>query len=149
MNTGPSTYPGELATPDQVRRLADEYRKAAHHLLGLGRKGEPLSRAPFRFAAIHAVELYLNAFLLQQGQDAALVRGLQHNLAARTDLALQKGLVLRQRTVAHLHSMATNREYLVMRYGPETTATASQVNRLSATLDEVAAKVTTAILVTN
>lgn len=145
MNTGATTYPGELATPDQVRRLADEYRLAAHHLLILGRKGEPLSRAPFRFSAIHAIELYLNAFLLHRGQEAAVIRGLQHNLSARTDLAVQNRLSLRQRTVAHLHSMATNREYLIMRYGPETTATASQVNRLSATLDEVAAKVAAAL----
>jgi hypothetical protein len=115
----------------------------------MGRKGEPLSRAPFRFAAIHAIELYLNAFLLHRGQGTGVVRGLQHNLAARTDLALREKLVLRRRTVAHLHSMTINREYLVMRYGPETKVTASQVNRLSATLDEVAGKVTAAILKTN
>lgn len=113
--------------------------------MGQGRKGEPLSRAPFRFTAIHAIELYLNAFLLQRGEDAAVVRGLQHNLTAKTDLAVQKGLVLRRRTVTHLHSMAANREYLAMRFGPETITTALQVNRLSATLDEVAAKVSNAI----
>ena len=140
MNTGLVSYPGELATPDQVRRLADEYRNAAHHLLTLGRRGEPLSRAPFRFAAIHAIDLYLNAFLLHRGQDAAVVRGLQHNLAGKTDLAIESRLALRQRTIAHLHSMTTNREYLVTRYGPETTATTFQVNRLKATLDEVARK---------
>jgi hypothetical protein len=149
MDTTPSTYPGELATPDQVRRLADEYRNAAHHLLTLGRKREPLSRAPFRFAAIHAIELYLSAFLLHRGQGAATVRSFQHNLTTRTNLALQNCLVLRQRTVNHLHSMTNSREYLVMRYGPETTVTASQINRLSATLDEVAKKVTAAILATS
>ena len=37
--------------------------------------------------------------------------------------------------------MAGNREYLVTRYGPEMTATTSQINRLTATLDEVANKV--------
>jgi hypothetical protein len=140
-----NSYPGELATPHQICQLADEYRKAAHHLLGLGRKGAPLSRAPFRFAAIHAVELYLNAFLLHGGREPAVIRGLQHNLTARANLAVESRLALRARTVAHLHSMAMNREYLVMRYGPETTATASEVNRLSATLDEVAAKVSAAI----
>jgi hypothetical protein len=140
MNTGLGSYPGELATPDEVRRLADEYRNAAHHLLTLGRRGEPLSRAPFRFAAIHAIDLYLNAFLLHHGQDAAVVRGLQHNLAGKTDLASESRLALRQRTIAHLRSMTINREYLVTRYGPETSATTSQVNRLKATLDEVAGK---------
>lgn len=145
MNTDGHGYPGELATPDQVCRLADEYRLAAHHLLKLGRKGEPLSRAPFRFSAIHAIELYLNAFLLHHGQNAAEVRGLHHNLSTRTALAVQNKLHLRKRTIAHLHSMTSSREYLVMRYGPETTVTTSQVNRLSATLDEIAGKVTATI----
>ena len=45
----------------------------------------------------------------------------------------------------HLHAMTGNREYLVTRYGPEMTATVSQVNRLTATLDEVAKKVTAAV----
>ena len=139
------TYPGELAAPHEIRRLADEYRQAAHMLLTLGRRGDPLSRAPFRFAAIHAIELYLNALLLHQGQEPGLVRGLQHNMAARTDMAIAGGLHLRKRTAAHLHAMAGNREYLVTRYGPEMTATVSQVNRLTATLEEVANKVTAAI----
>jgi hypothetical protein len=38
--------------------------------------------------------------------------------------------------------MMGNREYLVTRYGPEMTSTASQINRLTATLEEVAIKVT-------
>ena len=135
------TYPGELATPQQIRRLADEYRQAAELLLSTGRRGDPLSRAPFRLAAIHAIELYLNALLLHRGHDPSAVRGLQHNLAVRTDRALAAGLRLRQRTAAHLKSMAANREYLVTRYGPEMTGTASQLNRLAATLSEVARKV--------
>jgi hypothetical protein len=43
--------------------------------------------------------------------------------------------------MAHLESMTGKREYLVSRYGPEMAATVSQVNRLTATLDEVADKV--------
>ncbi len=139
------TYPGELATPHAICRLANEYRQAAHVLLTLGRRGDPLSRAPYRFAAIHAIELYLNALLLHQGQEPGLVRGLQHNMAARTDMAIAGGLQLRKRTAAHLHAIAGNREYLVTRYGPEMTSTVSQVNRLTATLEEVANKVTAAI----
>lgn len=52
-------YPGELATASDVRLLADHYRKTAHLLQQMGRPGDPLSRAPFRLAAIHAIELYL------------------------------------------------------------------------------------------
>lgn len=135
-------YPGDLATPHEVHRLAEEYRRAAHHLLELGRRADPLSRAPFRLSAIHAIELYLNALLLHHGHSPSRIRGMQHDLAARTELALASGLTLRKRTSAHLLDMADKREYLVTRYGPEMTATVSQINRLTATLEEVAAKVT-------
>jgi len=67
---------------------------------------------------------------------------MQHNLAERTGLVLASGLRLRSRTAAHLRALAENREYLVMRYGPELSATASQINRLEATLEEVSRKVT-------
>ena len=142
---GRQAYPGEFAAPYMIRRLADEYRSAAHLLLPHGRRGDPLSRAPYRFAAIHAIELYLNAFLLKQGHEAGVVRGMQHHLSARTHLAIESGLRLRKRTETHLHAMTGNREYLVTRYGPEMTATVSQINRLAATLDEVAKKVTAAV----
>jgi hypothetical protein len=66
-------------------------------------------------------------------------------MAARTDLAISGGLHLRKRTATHLHAMAESREYLVTRYGPEMTTTVSQINRLTATLDEVASKVMVAI----
>jgi hypothetical protein len=136
-----AAYPGESATADQVRSLADEYRKAARHVGPLGRKGEPLSRAPYRLLAIQAIELYLNALLLHAGHSPATIRGMQHSFAKRTDAAVASGLKLRKRTAEHLKAMDGNREYLVSRYGPEMTATASQINRLEATLDEVAEKV--------
>lgn len=135
-------YPGELATPGEIRLLADEYRKAAHLLQQLGRAGEPLSRAPFRLSAIHAVELYLNALLLHRGYAPSEIRRMQHDLAERTDLAIASGLRLRTRTAAHLKALAENREYLVTRYGPELSGSISQINRLEATLEEVASKVT-------
>jgi hypothetical protein len=135
-------HPGGSATAEQIFRLAEEYRKAAHLLLQLGRRGAPLSHAPCRLSAIHAIELYLSALLLFKGHETSRIRGLQHNVAARTELAIASGLRLRQRTAAHLSAMTGNREYLVTRYGPEMTATISQINRLTATLDEVAAKVT-------
>lgn len=111
----------------------------------LGRKGDALSRAPFRLAAIHAVELYLSALLLHAGHEPGRVRALQHDLAARADLSIKLGLKLRKRTANHLKTMATAREYLVTRYGPELSGSLSQVNRLSATLEEVATKVHGAI----
>lgn len=134
-------FPGQLATPRQVFQLAESYRHATQLLEPQGRPGDPLSRAPYRLAAIQAIELYLNALLLHQGHDAKRVRGMQHDLGARTELALAGGLRLRDRTAKHLASMVGNREYLITRYGPEMTSTVSQINRLSATLNEVAAKV--------
>ena len=134
-------YPGELATTYQVLTLAHEYRNAAIHLVALGRPREPLSRAPFRLAAIHAIELYLNAFLLQRGHPASEIRGLQHNLAERLKLAATYGLHLKVKTAQHINDLAENREYLVTRYGPEMTNSASKLNRLTATMEEVSSKI--------
>ena len=134
-------YPGELATPYQVHMLAHEYRNAAIHLASLGRSREPLSRAPFRLAAIHAIELYLNAFLLKRGHPASEIRSLQHNLAERVKLSASYGLQLRAKTTQHINDLAENREYVITRYGPEMTSSASQLNRLTATMEEVMLKV--------
>lgn len=91
----------------------------------------------------------MNALLLFRGQETSRIRGLQHDLAARTEMAIANGLQLRRRTAAHLLAMAGNREYLVTRYGPEMTATTSQINRLTATLDEVANKVSAMMIAPN
>ena len=64
-----------------------------------------------------------------------------HNLADRTELALAHGLVLRKLTREHLVKMTDDREYLVSRYGPDMSATLSLVNRLMATLNQLARKV--------
>lgn len=138
-------YPGELASPQQIHELAEEYRKAAHQLLPLGRAGKPLTRAPFRLSAIHAIELYLTALLLHRGHNPSQIRKMHHDLSARTEHTTAAGLRLRAKTAKHLQSLSQNREYLVTRYGPEMSATASQINRLTATLEEVAAKVTVLI----
>lgn len=128
----------------EMVRLADQYLAAAKTLRGMGRAGDPLSRAPYRLNAIHAIELYLNAFLLKAGHPAKDLRRHHHDLGARTDLALVAGLHLRKRTAAHLRTLTETREYLVSRYDPAISS-ASQLNRLEATLDEVAKKVASSI----
>ncbi|OJX15235.1 MAG: hypothetical protein BGO82_11145 [Devosia sp. 67-54] len=133
-------YPGELASPQQVLQLADQYRAAAISLRDMGQRGKPLTWAPFRMAAIHAIELYLNALLLAGGAEPATIRGMRHDLQLRTQAVQGLGLILRTRTVAHLATLHQSREYLVTRYGPELAGTMSQVNRLTATLDELAEK---------
>lgn len=142
MKSAIAPYPGEAASAAQLLKLADEYRAAAHLLLKeQSRPKQPLSRAPFRLTAIHAIELYLNALLLHAGMDAAAIRGMKHDLSRRAKTAITKGLVLRRLTASHLDTIMGNREYLTSRYGAEMTSSESQINRLTATLDEVAAKV--------
>lgn len=117
--------------------------------LGERPRDKPLSHIPRRFLALHAIELYLNAFLLAKGVDHQTIRGLQHDIGERSRRAIDAGLILRKRTAQHLASLSFNREYLVTRYGPEMTATLSQVNRVTATLDELAQKVLTVVAAKN
>lgn len=95
MNNSAPTYPGCEATVGQLLHLADEYYKAAFGLLPQVSKIDPrTSSAPARLCAIHAVECYLNAFVLFQDVSREEVCGLQHNLAKRAKLAVSKELKL-------------------------------------------------------
>ncbi|MEI4263427.1 hypothetical protein [Roseovarius sp. D0-M9] len=137
----PNLYPGASATPLEIYSLAVEYHSAAEALVASCRKREPVSRAPTRLCAIHAIELYLNAFLLAAGDPPERVRAHFHDLGRRARLAVNKGLILRKLTLAHLVKMTDDREYLISRYGPELSGTLSESNRLMATLNEVGKKV--------
>src|SRR5687768_3998440 len=113
MSTAPSTiYPGDDATPRQVLDLANEYRSAARQLRLIGHAGKRLSFAPFRSASIHAIELYLNAYLLHRGLPPEAVRGLQHDMAKRAARSKEAGLTLRAKTERHLRAIGEHREYL-------------------------------------
>jgi HEPN domain-containing protein len=133
-------YPGETSSPDEIIRLADEYRNAVPTLLELRRKGSTVSTGPFRLVAIHAIELYLNAFLIAYGERPATVRGYHHQLSKLSASACEKGLILKRTTLGHLEAMAGDREYLCARYNPEAPGK-SQLNRITSTLNEVAQKV--------
>lgn len=139
------TYPGETATPEQILELAEEYRAAANVTRAQHRTNIPRSLAPCRFLAAHAIELYLNAFLRKAGCKPEDVRGMQHDFSLRAQEAKAAGLVLRERTFAHLSKMKDDREYLMMRYGAEGFPTVTQINRLLATLEELSGKVNTAV----
>ena len=139
--SGKKPYPGESSCAASVFLLAEEYRLAACILRKALRSGEHLSRAPYRLAAIHAIELYLNALLLAGRHEPAFIRGLQHDLSARADRAAALGLCLRKRTIEHLRELARAREYLLTRYDPEGLQKLSQINRLDATLEEIRRKV--------
>ena len=138
-----SDYPGESARPHEIQQLADAYKQASTLLLSdHGRQRSPLSWAPYRQIAIHSIELYLNALLLSKGSAASRVRGFHHDLGSRVQASTTAGLKLRKRTESHLRKISASREYLITRYGPEMTSTLSEINRLTATLEEVATKVT-------
>src|SRR5882672_496476 len=78
-------YPGDAVTAEDMLRLAEEYRKAAQLLLKHGRSGAPLTWAPCRLSAIHAIELFLSALLLHQGHKASAIRAMQHDLSKRAE----------------------------------------------------------------
>lgn len=140
------SYPGSEATVGQLLGVANEYAAAAYALLSQADQARWTRSAPVRLCAIHAVEMYLNAFLIFHDMSPKQVRGLQHDLAQRTVAATQRGLSLRAKTQVHLLRIHDQREYLVVRYGPEQVGGLSELNRMFATLKEVSAKVTTAIM---
>jgi hypothetical protein len=142
---GAERYPGSGASAAEVISLAEAYRKDAVALLARKRGGEPLLDAPGRLCAVHAIELYLNAFLIKLGKAPEGIRSSRHDLAEKAKLASAGGLVLRRRTAIHLATMTQRREYLVLRYEPEM-GSLSQVTRLGATLEEIASKVKRAVL---
>ncbi len=134
---GPA-YAGKAADVRGILNLAARYRDAANTL------GEGLPKPnhlPRRLLALHAIELYLHAFLLAKGMGHTTIHGFRHDLGEQARIAAETGLVLRKRTMAHLATLSSSREYLVVSYGPETTATLSQMNRVMATLDELSLKV--------
>lgn len=137
----PTHYPGSDATAASLLLLANEYNRGAKLLVGNGRKGATASYAPFRLVAIHAIELYLSAFLLGAGETAEGIRALGHDVGRRATRAMDLGLVLRQGTNLHIQSLWNDREYLVSRYAVDLLGSMSQLNRLTASLDDVATKV--------
>ena len=143
MTVGESDECPELSA-EATLRMADHYRLAAIELLAPGRRSDPIAQAPGRLLALQAIELFLNAWLRSSGESVRQIRARQHDFAGRAETALAGGLALRRRTVCHLAGITGSREYLIVRYDPEGIAAASQVNRLLATLDEVARKVRTA-----
>lgn len=139
-------YPGARASPYDLNLLADFYRDSAFRVAELVRPGQALSAAPLRLLAIQSIELNLSAYLLLNGVSAIEVRRMGHDLACRVKMASELGLVLRQRTADHIAAVVRDREYLIARYGPDCLSNVSELNRMLATVQEVATKVSQAML---
>ncbi|NTF65796.1 hypothetical protein G6L91_30330 [Agrobacterium rhizogenes] len=138
---GPA-YPGKEAGVRGILNLAKQYQDATAKLSEGSSKP---NQAPRRLLALHAMELYLNAFLVAKGVNPTTICGFQHDLGERARIASEAGLVLRKRTVTHLRMLSASREYHVVRYVAELTPTLSQVNRVMATVDELSRKVRKAL----
>ncbi|MFK0167036.1 hypothetical protein [Rhizobium sp. NPDC090279] len=140
---GPA-YSGKAAGVQGILNLATQYQDAAGKL---GESSSKPNHLPRRLLALHAMELYLNAFLLAKGVSPTAIRGVRHDLGERVRMASEAGLVLRKRTVAHLATLSANNEYYIIRYAPELTSTLSQVSRVMATVDDISRKVRKALRV--
>jgi hypothetical protein len=138
-NDPEKSYPGDNAAVQDILRLAEAYHAAATALFQNAQRGAPLSYAPARLCSIHAIELCLNAFLRSRGVPNSEIRARVHNLA---DTTFIDTLRLRKKTADHLVAMTKKREYLISRYAPEFVEQHSELNRLTATLNEVMSKVT-------
>jgi hypothetical protein len=136
-------YPGSEASADNIICLAEGYRRTAQRLLE-ERPMEWPTEAPGRLCGVQAIELYLNAFLLDRGLTPKEVRSTFHDLGKKAGMAAAAGLILKRRTAAHLETMTVEREYLGLRYDPDMTSS-SQINRVLATLDEISEKVKRAV----
>jgi hypothetical protein len=130
-------YPGSALSSAEVLELADAFRESARQLLDKDPKRCSKASGPLRLLTIHAIELYLNAYLLASGLDASAIRGLQHDLKAREQLVRDRGMVLRVKTGKHLSDLTVKREYLVSRYDIPDNASLSALSRLTATMEEV------------
>ncbi len=141
MTASAAPCPGFTATADEMLRFAETYHRSALRLLEESRGGDAIACAPGRFCAVHAIELYLDAFLRALGESPGRLRAQGHDLRMRAALAMERGLALRAKTRLHLIRLTLDREYLVLRYGPDRASSVSELNRLTATLAEIARKV--------
>ena len=134
---------GKKAAADGERWLerAADFHRDACTLLGQ----ESMAGAPARLCAIHAIELYLSAFLAHRGMAAGDIKKMGHNLAVRAEAVTARGLVLRRRTGAHLVAMTVGQEYVALRYRSLSVGKLAPASRMVATLAEVSEKVTKAI----
>lgn len=135
----PSTDDASQAV--HVLAVLKDYQAAAAFLM----KSPLKESGPCRFFMLHATELYLNAFLYAHGESVETIRDFQHSFTRRIEAAGKCGLVLRKKTVEHLQKVDARKEYVNSRYQSVVTEKFSLSNRLTASLNEVAKKVTKGI----
>ena len=140
-----SSYPGDGASVEEVLALARSYAAAARRLLSTKPMPKLVARAPAHLCAVHAIELYLHAFLKHRGTIHSELRSMHHNVADMLDRAVKEGLVVDARTVEHIGRLVGKREYLVSRYAPDRLADLSHPDRILASLKAIGDHVPSAI----
>ncbi len=130
----------EIAPDSRLKfELARQYQQAAYVLRANISDGNAQCEAAWRHNAIHAIELFLSAFLCENGVSEKDIRALQHDLFQRAEMAKTHGLYLETPTRNTLRSMSERREYLLVRY--DTGQKLTSLRNLCTTLDEIAGKV--------
>lgn len=125
----------------EILTLATRYKDAA---IQLGCASPKQAGLPLRLLALRSIGFYLDGLLLAKGFDHATIRGLEQDLAERSRIAVDIGLVLRKRTAAHLFILSSSGECRIITHGLAL-GPLSQINRVMATLDEVSRKVPTVL----
>jgi len=129
-------YNVEEMTPAECLKLARSYQNASIALKKVWLKRDPASRAPFRFTAVHSIELFLTTYLLVKGEPWSSVRSMGHSLDRRHERAADLGLKMNSQTKLGLDAISGSREYLRSRYSARETSVV-QLNKLEAILKQV------------
>jgi hypothetical protein len=118
------------ATPEEILGLAEEYANTAVHLFE--QKDKALGHRPAHLCALHAIELYLHAFLKFRGATSGRIKARQHDLWHQE---FAERLDLDTKTCKHLRDLSETREYRTLRYAPQQPH--SPKNRMERTLQAI------------
>jgi|OM-RGC.v1.024672236 hypothetical protein len=125
------------ATPHDVLVLAAKYAEAADCLFAEHRRSQSDLNLPARLCALHAVELYLHAFLRYRGASAKQLRTRNHGLWHDE---FNRCLDLDAKTRQHLQDLSDQKAYLSVRYPNDPVQRPCPINRMERTLEAIREK---------
>ncbi len=101
------------ATPFGIFLLADAYLRAARDAAGNSRSS---TSGPTRLLGYHAAELFLKAYLREQGEQEETLRQYGHDLLQMLDHAISYGLTPTNKTIERIRRASATKDYVVVRY---------------------------------
>jgi hypothetical protein len=140
MDGGPPPATGGIsssAKPQEMLDLAKSYADAAEHLFAEHRASKMSLQKPARLCALHAIELYLHAFLTFRGATDKQMKDRHHALWHEE---FSDRLGLDAKTQQHLKDLTTEKAYLAVRYGCEPPHTMCAETRMKRTLELIREK---------